>query len=124
MPLAFLILLLAVIPACGAEGGGTLPPTGSGNGVPVITDADGNRTVTVKVGREVNLRLRPPPSWDFPSATGPAVDISQVDYFQDPGFAEYVLRGVSPGTVVVSSSGLRQDGGKAVRFEVTIRVER
>ena len=130
-----LILFLVFVPACGTGGepgaSPTPPPppptapapeTAPSEGQPILTDAERGRTVTLRVGESALLRLHPPVQWDEPSFSGPHVQASQVNYFDDPGFLEWELRAVSPGSVVVSSAGRRSDGGRAVRWEATIRV--
>jgi hypothetical protein len=144
LPLVLLVVLLGVA-GCGGEeddaaqpppatgtGGGAGPTAGAGTGtdgggdaagVPVLTERDGNRTVSLRVGGEALIRLHPPVVWAPPLVSEPGiVELSPVEYFADPGFTEYAVRAVAPGTVVVSTSGSRGGGGRAERFEVAFEV--
>ncbi|HXV34659.1 MAG TPA: hypothetical protein VD769_11670 [Gaiellaceae bacterium] len=125
------LLLLPAFAACGGDGPGA-PETGGGS-VPdappeAITAADSGRSFALDAGAEVPLRLSSEYLWSEPQVEGDAVELSRVDYLQDPGFSEWIVLGVTPGTAAVSSLGEPACAGQhgcpdePVRFLVTITV--
>jgi hypothetical protein len=124
-------LLVLALAACG--GNGSSPPETDTESAPAeapeaITAADSGGSFTLPVGAEVALRLSSEYVWDEPAVDGGAVELSRVDYLQDPGFSEWIVRGVQPGTATVSSLGEPACAGQhgcpdePVRFRVTITV--
>ena len=112
----FVLIALLVLAACGGSASSAAPPSASPAPAPkVITRAHDGKTFTLRRGREVSLRLSGPP-WEEPSASSKAVRLSRVDYFQDPGYSEWMIEGVRAGRVVLTSAA----GAK--RFRVTLVV--
>ena len=120
-------LIVLALAACGGDGE---PGTGD-EAVPppdAIDAADSGRTFTLAQGAETSLRLSSEYSWEEPGLSGDAVELSPVDYLQDPGFTEWLVRGVRPGTAVISSEGTPACAGQhgcpdePVTFRVTIVV--
>ena len=125
--IAFLLVLL--LAAC--SGGEDAPGTGGAATEPApeaITAADTGAEVALAVGEELPLRLSSEYLWSEPVVEGGAIELHRVDYFQDPGFSEWTVRGAAPGRATISSLGepacAGQDGcpDETVRFRVTITV--
>jgi hypothetical protein len=120
-------LVVAALVACGggedpvADDGATEPPD-------AITAADSGETYTLVRGAETSLRLSGEYEWDEPAVSGDAVELSPVDYLQDPGFSEWLVRAVRPGSATISSAGTPACAGQhgcpdePIRFRVTITV--
>ena len=79
-------------------------------------------------GGQTSLSLSSEYVWDEPVVEGDAVELGRVDYLQDPGFSEWTVGGVRPGTAAISSLGTPACDGEhgcpdePVRFRVTITV--
>jgi len=71
----------------------------------VVTQADDGRLISLTVGAEVPLRLESSWAWDQPAVDGDVVTLTQVDYFADPGFTEWIVTAVQPGDAVVTAAG-------------------
>jgi hypothetical protein len=97
------LIVLALV-ACGGDGD---PGSGDEAGPPpdAINAAHSGGTFTLAQGAETSLRLSSEYSWGEPEVSGDAVELSPVDYLQDPGFAEWLVRAVRPGTAAISSKG-------------------
>ena len=130
LPVLALALLLA---ACGGEGssGGEGGDTGGGASEvapDAITAPDSGKSFELADGDEASLRLSSEYVWSEPVVEGDAIEVSRVDYLQDPGFSEWLVRAVSPGGATISSLGEPTCAGEhgcpdeAVRFQVTITV--
>ncbi len=130
--LAFLLLLLPALTGCG--GSDAPPPAETESEAPqaeagdAITASDSGRSFTLAVGGQTSLRLSSEYVWDEPVVEGDAVELGRVDYLQDPGFSEWTVGGVRPGTAAISSLGTPACDGEhgcpdePVRFRVTITV--
>jgi predicted secreted protein len=100
-----------------------MPQTGG-----AITAADSGRSFTLAPGDETSLRLSSGYVWSEPTVSSGAVVLSRVDYLQDPGFSEWLVRAASPGTATISSLGEPACAGQQgcpdepLRFQVTITV--
>jgi predicted secreted protein len=128
-----LAVLLAASAACGGSDAST-PPEGGGPDAPqaeagdAITEADAGRSLTLAEGAETSLQLSSEYVWTDPVLEGAAVELSPVDYLQDPGFSEWLVHAVGPGTATISSLGepacAGEDGcpDEPLRFQVTITV--
>jgi hypothetical protein len=128
-----LLLVLPLVAACGgAEPGAEPTSTGAEATTPqtgdAITAADSRRSFTLAPGDETSLRLSSAYVWSEPEVSGGAVELSPVDYFQDPGFSEWLVRAAAPGTATISSLGEPACAGQQgcpdepLRFQVTITV--
>jgi hypothetical protein len=124
-------LVVLALAACG--GNGPAPPEADTRSAPAeapeaITAADSGGSFTLAEGAEVPLRLSSEYVWGEPAVEGGAVELSRVDYLQDPGFSEWIVRGAEPGTATISSLGEPACAGEhgcpdePVRFRVTITV--
>jgi hypothetical protein len=118
--------LVVALVACGGED----PVAGDGATEPpdAITAADSGETYTLAPGDETSLRLSGEYEWEEPAVSGDAVELSPVDYFQDPGFSEWLVRAVRPGSAKISSTGMPACAGQhgcpddPIEFQVTITV--
>jgi hypothetical protein len=126
-------LLLVVLAATAGCGGSDAPaPADTGSDAreagDAITANDSGGSFTLAVGEETSLRLSSDYVWDEPVVEGAAAELSRVDYLQDPGFAEWLVRGVSPGATTISALGTPACAGEdgcpdePLRFRVTITV--
>lgn len=106
---------------------GTPPPTPQ-EGEAVITERDSGEHVRVSLGARPVLRLDSAYVWEEPRADGDSIELIRVDYFRDPGFWEWELRLLGPGTTVIASTGVREcpPGSpcpdEPLDFEVTVTV--
>jgi hypothetical protein len=128
-----LLLVLPLLAACGGDEPGA-GPTSSESESPVpetvaaITATDSGRSYTLAPGDETSLRLSSEYVWSEPDVSGGAVELSPVDYLQDPGFSEWVVRAAAPGTATISSVGEPACAGQPgcpdepLRFRITITV--
>jgi hypothetical protein len=76
----------------------------------VVTQADDGRLIGLSVGAEVPLRLDSAWAWDQPAVDGDAVALTQVDYFVDPGYMEWIVTALGPGDATITASGLPNCG--------------
>jgi hypothetical protein len=102
---AALGLVLAVLAAPASAGGS-----------PVITAAKSGRTFTITRGVHATLRLSHQRRWTRPVVTGNAIRLTQVNYFRDPGFDEWMVSAIHDGRSTITS------GAGPRRFRVTIVV--
>src|ERR687897_1085634 len=82
----------------------------------VVTQADDGRLIRLTVGAEVPLRLDNSWAWDQPAVDGNGVTLTQVDYFADPGFMEWIVTAVHPGDAVVITPAGATNCGDDFRF--------
>jgi hypothetical protein len=61
--------------------------------------------LTLAPGSDTRLQLSGQYSWSEPTVRGDAVQLARVDYFQDPGFSEWLVRAVHPGTATIVARG-------------------
>jgi hypothetical protein len=130
-----LLCALALLPGlegCGEDapreggGGGQVPPPREAPGT--ITEADAGESFTLSVGTETILRLSSEYTWSEPAVRGDAVELTRVDYIQDPGFSEWLVRGLQPGMTTIAAEGTPACAGQEgcadepLRFQVTITV--
>lgn len=71
----------------------------------VLTQDDDGSAVSLAAGGEVALRLDSAWSWGEPALDGDAVVLTPVDYFDDPGFVEWLVTGTSPGRTTLRAEG-------------------
>lgn len=113
-------------PAQDAGPGDSAPPPREAPAV--VTEADAGRSFALPLGSETTLRLSGEYVWSEPRVRGGAVRLVRVDYFQDPGFSEWLVEAVEPGTVTIAAAGRPAcaDGESCpeepARFEVTLTV--
>jgi hypothetical protein len=125
-------LLPVLVDGCGGEapresGGGETAP--QPRAVPqTITEADSGESFTLAPGSMTRLRLSGEYEWSEPTVLGAAVELARVDYFQDPGFSEWAIVAVQPGTATIAARGTPacagQDrcGDAPLRFQLEIGV--
>lgn len=126
------VALLSALGGCGDE---PSQEAGSGESAPspraapaVVTEADSGGSFLLSLGSETTLRLSGEYVWSEPRTTGGAVELVRVDYLQDPGFSEWVVEAVRPGTATVAATGRPACAGEEgcpeepARFEVTMTV--
>lgn len=125
-------LVPMLLGACGSED----PPTseGAGEGTPpqeaprVITEAESGGEFHLAVGGETSLRLTSEYTWSEPTVRGDTVSLTRVDYFDDPGYSEWIVTAAAPGEAVVASTGEPACAGQEecadepLDFQVTITV--
>lgn len=126
----------AIVPALlGACGEDAPVDEGAGESAPapkqaplVVTEADSGAELRLPAGGETTLRLTSDYVWSEPAVRGEAVTLARVDYFRDPGFAEWVVMAQAPGRAVVSATGEPACAGQEgcpdapLEFQVTIVV--
>jgi predicted secreted protein len=128
-----LLLLLVLLPAAGCAGDSAEGPAGESTPPPrqppqgVVTEADSGGTFEVPLGGETSLRLSSDYVWSEPAAEGGAVELAPVDYLQDPGYSEWMVRGVQAGTASISALGEPACAGEGcpdepLPFRVTITI--
>ena len=83
-----------------------------------MTEDDDGRTVELRTGAEVPLQLSSRWSWDGPRTTGDAVRLDPVDHLVDPGFVEWLVVALAPGTVEIAVDGTPV---RTVRITVQVR---
>ncbi|MGH3010447.1 MAG: hypothetical protein ACRDMY_01185 [Gaiellaceae bacterium] len=121
------LVVLALV-ACGGDGDSAAPGEPSPPAPDVIDAADSGQTFELPLAAETSLRLSSEYSWEEPELSGDAVELTPVDYLQDPGFSEWLVRGARPGSVTISSVGTPACAGQhdcpdePFRFQVTITV--
>jgi len=71
----------------------------------MITESDSGDSVTLSAGSETRLQLSGDYVWSEPTVRGDAVELTPVDYLQDPGFSEWVILAVQPGTATIAADG-------------------
>jgi hypothetical protein len=130
--LPLLLVVLAATSGCGESDAPAPADTGSdapeAEAEDAITANDSGGSFTLAVGGETSLRLSGDYVWEEPVVEGAAVELSRVDYLQDPGFAEWLVRGASPGAATISALGTPACAGEdgcpdePLRFRVTITV--
>ena len=102
-------LLPLLLDGCGEDGsreggaGETAPPPRAAP--QAITEVDSGESFTLSAGSETRLRLSGKYEWTEPTVRGDAVELAPVDYFQDPGFSEWTVLAVQPGTATISARG-------------------
>lgn len=103
-----LLLLVLMLGACGATGGGSSAgspsPVPSATAPDVLTEADNGASYRLPAGAEVHLRLSNRYIWSAPRATGP-VELVQIEFFRDPGYSEWVIRPAGSGEATIRSTG-------------------
>jgi predicted secreted protein len=125
---AFLALLVDGCGNASREGGTGETPSGTRAAPQTITEADSGESFMLQVGSKTALRLAGKYSWSEPTVRGEAVELTRVDYFQDPGFSEWLLRAVRPGTATIAARGTPACAGQEpcpdepLRFQVEITV--
>ena len=108
-PCVVALLLAVLADGCGEEAsreggaGETAPPPHTAP--QTITEVDSGESFTLAPGSETRLRLSGKYSWSEPTVRGDAVELARVDYFQDPGFSEWTVRAVQPGTATIAARG-------------------
>lgn len=129
----FVVALLAVLAnGCGedssreeATGEAAPPPRAAPR---TITEVASGESFTLSPGSETRLRLSGQYVWSEPTVRGDAVELARVDYFRDPGFSEWTVLAVGPGTATIAARGTPDCAGRKrcpdepLRFEIEITV--
>jgi hypothetical protein len=125
-------VLAALVAGCGEESareGGTGETAPAPRAAPrTITEADSGESFTLSRGSETSLRLSGEYAWSEPTVRGDAVQLAPVNYFQDPGFSEWTVLAVRPGTAAIAAKGTPACAGEEgcrdepLRFEIEITV--
>jgi hypothetical protein len=128
----FLLVLTLVVDGCGEEAsreGGAAETDPARRAAPqTITEVDSGESFTLTPGSETRLRLSGQYVWSEPTVRGDAVELARVDYFQDPGFSEWTVLAVQPGTATIAArgtpacAGQEPCGGAPLRFQLEITV--
>ncbi|MFA9431824.1 hypothetical protein [Egicoccus sp. AB-alg2] len=103
------------VPASGedepASGDGPAPTVDDGDpasdlpeGATLVTEDDDGRTIPLTVGDLLVVRLSSAWSWDQAGATG-ALEITPVDHFADPGYAEWHVTAGAAGPAELAFDG-------------------
>jgi hypothetical protein len=124
------VVLPVLANGCGGEGprdggsGETGPPPSAPQ---VITEADSGESFTLAPGSMTSLRLSGEYEWTEPTVEGAAVQLTRVDYFQDPGFSEWAVIAVQPGRATIAARGTPACAGQGcsdapLRFRLELTV--
>jgi hypothetical protein len=115
-------LLPLVVDGCGGEASGESDAgetASQARAAPeTITEADSGESFMLRLGSATSLRLSG--TWDEPTVRGQAVELIRVDYFQDPGFSEWLVRAVRPGTATITARGTQAAAPLRFRIEITV----
>jgi hypothetical protein len=125
-------LLVVLVDGCGKdpsrEGGAGDTESPPHAAPPTITEVDSRKSFTLSRGSETSLRLSGQYAWSEPTVRGDAVELARVDYFQDPGFSEWAVLAVQPGTATIAARGTPACAGRGrcpaepLRFQIEIIV--
>jgi hypothetical protein len=80
---------------------------------PTITEADSGESFSLPRDSQTSLRLSGEYLWSEPKVRGDAVQLTPVNYFQDPGFSEWSVLAVRPGTATIAAQGTPACAGEA-----------
>ena len=99
-------------------------PPGSAPEAPpgVLTQDDDGRTFALAAGEEVRWQLDGAWTWEEPVTAGDGVVLTPVNYFDDPGYVEWLVGGAAPGISTVSVTGDPSCGDSTVCPPVTVRI--
>jgi predicted secreted protein len=133
LALCVFALLAVLVDGCGDEGsregggGETTPPPRAAP--QTITEVDSGESFTLSPGSGTRLQLSGEYVWSEPTVRGDAVQLVRVDYFQDPGFSEWTVLAVQPGTATIAArgttpacAGQERCPDEPLRFQVEITV--
>jgi predicted secreted protein len=131
--LVLCVIALAVLAGgCGEEApreGGAEKTAPAPRAAPrTITEVDSGESFTLSRGSETRLRLSGDYVWSEPTVRGDAVELTRVDYLQDPGFSEWTIVAARPGTATIAARGTPDCAGEArcpdepLRFQTEITV--
>jgi hypothetical protein len=114
-------LVAVLVAGCGEE-----PAREQGAGMSpaprTITEEHSGRSFALAPGSGTALRLPGEYEWGEPAVRGEAVRLARVDYLQDPGFSEWIVAAVRPGTATIAALGAPAGAGRPLRFQVEIAV--
>jgi hypothetical protein len=108
--LLYVALVAVLVDGCGEDasregGAGETAPSPPRAAPQAITEVDSGESFTLAPGSETRLRLSGDYLWSEPKVRGPAVELAPVNYFQDPGFSEWAVLAVRPGTATIAALG-------------------
>jgi hypothetical protein len=94
----------------------------------MITELASGSSFALAAGAETRLRLSGKYEWSEPTVRGEAVELTRVDYFRDPGYSEWTVLAVRPGTATIEARGTPACAGQGcpdtpLRFQVELTVE-
>ena len=71
----------------------------------VITERDSGKTFKFSQATQARLRLSNQYVWQVPRISGTAIALEPVQYFRDPGYTEWNIKVMAPGSARISSTG-------------------
>ncbi len=71
----------------------------------LITQAQSGKTFRLAKGAHATLRLSGRWSWTEPKVSSPAIELTPVLFFRDPGYSEWTLTARARGTATIRSLG-------------------
>jgi predicted secreted protein len=86
-----------------------------------ITERDSGRTLVVRRGAEVALRLSGPWVWGQARTRSTSVHLTPVEYFRYPGYQEWTVRLIRRGRATITVTG-RRPNAPTRRFRVTLLI--
>ncbi len=107
MKIWLIVLLSTALAGCGASSvpSNSTSPIPSTIGSVVITARDSGETFKFSLATHASLRLSNLYVWQAPRISGTAIAFEPVQYIRDPGYTEWNIKVVAPGSAQISSSG-------------------
>ncbi len=107
MKICLIILLSTALAACGTSSvpSSSTSPTPSTISSVLITERDSGDTFKFSLATQASLRLSNLYIWQVPRISGKAIALEPVQYIRDPGYTEWNIKVIAPGTAQISSSG-------------------
>jgi hypothetical protein len=117
-----LCLFAVLVGGCG-EDAARLPPAAPRT----ITELASGESFALALASETRLRLSGKYEWSEPTVRGDALELTRVDYLQDPGFSEWTVLAVRAGTATISAQGTPACAGQGcpdapLSFQVELTV--
>jgi predicted secreted protein len=86
-----------------------------------ITERDSGKTLVLRRGVQVALRLPGPWVWAQARTRSTSVHLTPVEYFRYPGYQEWTVRLVRRGRATITATG-RRPNAPTRRFRVTLLI--
>jgi predicted secreted protein len=99
----------------------TSATAGGAEGPRIITQRDSGKQVVLRRGEEARLRLSGDWVWSTPRATRGVLRLVAVEYFVDPGFREWEIHVVRPGTATIKTVGSTEARTRRVSVAIVAR---